>query len=497
MTRKLTSGSALRVLNLGAQLIASLILMPFVIGCLGDRVYGLWVLVGKIIDYYGILDLGITAAVSRHIAAAIGARDSRQCNQVISNALALYSGVAALVIAMTVVLISIAPLIAKSPEDVLLFQKIILVLGLNTAVEFPVRVFGGILTAQLRYDTMSFLKLGSLILRILGTIAVLNLGYGLFSLALVTVTTGIPEKIGYIYFAKRNYPELHINLNYLSKNTVRILYGFGLYVILIQLGDLVKFNVDSLIIASFVGIASVTHYGIASTLMFNYMTLMGTIMGVFVPVFSRLEGEKDTLRTKRAFFLSTKIAICIASFISFGLIAWGRYFIERWMGTDYLDAYPCLVILIVGCMISQWHSASYSLLYGTSKHKFYAITNGVEAVLNLGLSLLLVRWYGILGVAMGTMVPIFMIKIFVLPVYVCKLTSMPFNEYISEVSRTLGVVLLSLIVPTILSIYFGAANYNRLIMVGTICGLLYFSGIWMFAFNEGESRILRESVLPS
>jgi O-antigen/teichoic acid export membrane protein len=496
MTRKLTSGSALRVLNLGAQLVASLILMPFVIGCLGDRIYGLWVLVSKIIDYYGLLDLGITAAVSRHIAGAIGAQDTKQCNQVVSNALALYTGVAVIVAAATMGLILTAPLIAKNTEDVVLFQKIILVLGLNTAVEFPVRVFGGILTAQLRYDIMSFLKIGSLILRISGIFALLSLGYGIFSLALVTVVAGIPEKIAYIYFAKRHYPELHISLNYLSRKTIRILYGFGLFVVLIQIGDLIKFNIDSLIIASFVGMASVTHYGIASTLMMNFMTLMGTVMGVFVPVFSRLEAEKNTIRTKKAFFLSTKLAICISSFVGFGLIAWGRFFIERWMGPDYLDAYPCLVFLIVGCTVSQWHSASYAILYGTSKHKFYAIANGAEAVLNLGLSLLLVRWYGIIGVAIGTMVPILMIKLFVLPVYVCRLTSMPFNEYIFEAGRTLGIVLISLIIPAILSLSFGAAEYIRLIMIGIVSGLLYFSGIWMFVFNTEESKILKGSVIP-
>ena len=496
ISRKLASGSALRVFNLGAQVITSLFMMPFVIGCLGDRMYGLWLLVSKIIDYYWLLDLGITQAVSRHIAAALGAKNTKECNQVISNALVLYSGVAVLVTAVTMVLVMIAPFFAKDLQDVELFQKVVLVLGLNTAIEFPIRVFGGILTAKLRYDIMSFLKLGSLILRVSGFIIVLSLGYGILALALVTVVTGIPEKIAYLYFSKQNYPELHISPSYLSRKIVRVLYGFGFYVFLIQIGDLLKFNADSFIIASFVGVASVTHYGIAATLMIRYMTLMGSMTGVFVPVFSRFEAMKDTVRIKKIFFLSTKVAICISTFIGFGLIAWGHFFIERWMGSDYLDAYPCLVVLIVGCTVSQWQSTSYALLFGTSKHKFYAITNGAEAILNMGISLLLVRSYGILGVAIGTTIPILIIKLFVQPVYVCRLTSMPFKKYIFLAGRTLGIVFVSLILPAALSIYLGAADYLRLITLGILSGCFYFTGIWIFVFNTEESRILKESVTP-
>ena len=496
ISRKLASGSALRVLNLGAQLVVSLVLMPFVVGYLGDRMYGLWVLVGKVIDYYGLLDLGITAAVSRHIAGAIGANDDKQCNQVISNALALYSGVAVVVTAATMGLCLIAPLIAKNPEDASLFQQVVLVLGLNTAVEFPVRVFGGVLTAQLRYDIMSVLKLGSLILRVSGIVAVLSQGHGILAMALVTVAAGVPEKIGYIYFAKRNYPGLRISPDQLSRQTVRTLYGFGLYIFLIQMGDVLKFNVDSFIVASFVSLAAVTHYGIASTLIMNFMTLMGTVMGVLLPVFSRLEAENNMVRMKNVFFLSTKIAICLSSFIGFGFIAWGRFFIERWMGREYLDAYPSLVILVAGCMISQWQSASLAILFGTSKLKFYAIANGFEAAANLGLSLLLVRWFGIEGVAIGAVAPVFVVKLFIQPVYVCRLTGMPLKEYFNVAAKTLGVVFFSLIIPTVVSIIYGAADYTRLFTVGTASAVAYLAGIWLYAFRADESRQIREAIMP-
>jgi O-antigen/teichoic acid export membrane protein len=166
------------------------------------------------------------------------------------------------------------------------------------------------------------------------------------------------------------------------------------------------------------------------------------------------------------------------------------------MGSEYLDAYPCLVILVVGYTISQWQSASLALLFGTSKHKFYAIANGFEAAGNLVLSLLLVRWLGILGVAIGAMVPIVAIKLFVQPVYVCRLAGMPFREYINEVLRTLGVVYVSLIIPAALTMMFAAADYTRLFIVGIASAFVYLTGIWLYAFKAEESMQIRESVIP-
>ena len=58
ISQKLASGSALRVANVGATTLISLLILPFVIRVLGDRMYGVWTLVATFIGYYGILELG-------------------------------------------------------------------------------------------------------------------------------------------------------------------------------------------------------------------------------------------------------------------------------------------------------------------------------------------------------------------------------------------------------------------------------------------------------
>ncbi len=51
--------------GLGVNIVVGLLLLPFVVAKLGQTGYGVWMLVGSIIGYYGLLDLGVSSAVSR------------------------------------------------------------------------------------------------------------------------------------------------------------------------------------------------------------------------------------------------------------------------------------------------------------------------------------------------------------------------------------------------------------------------------------------------
>ena len=47
--------------------VISIFLTPFMIHRLGNFEYGMWVLVGSLLDYYGLLDLGMRTAVFRFV----------------------------------------------------------------------------------------------------------------------------------------------------------------------------------------------------------------------------------------------------------------------------------------------------------------------------------------------------------------------------------------------------------------------------------------------
>jgi hypothetical protein len=145
---------------------------------------------------------------------------------------------------------------------------------------------------------------------------------------------------------------------------------------------------------------------------------------------------------KRAFFFGAKPAVSITSFFTFGFIAWGNPF-YRALGSDLLS-------LAVGFDQPAVRDLQAQVL---------AIFNSIEAVANLGLSLVLGRRYGMVGVALGTTVPITINTLFLIPAYVCRISRIDYLEYLRMGIRTVGVASASMVLPTV-SLKFAAPNYK-------------------------------------
>jgi O-antigen/teichoic acid export membrane protein len=146
---------------------------------------------------------------------------------------------------------------------------------------------------------------------------------------------------------------------------------------------------------------------------------------------------------------------------------------------------------VAGVTVSLWQGPSVSLLYAISKHKFYAIFNSIEGLANLVLSLVLVHWYGMYGVALGTLIPIVITRIVVQPIYVCRVADIDYFEYVRRSARTLVFVAVSLVVPALLSLKFAAPNYKVLFSLGIVSAVLYAIPIWLFELSGSEAQILR------
>src|SRR5437588_11948842 len=87
---KLITGSATRVLNTIATAIVAMLITPFVVHVLGDRMYGIWTLVATFVGYYGLLELGLSQAITRYLSRSLGSVDPEECNRVFNTSLRIY-----------------------------------------------------------------------------------------------------------------------------------------------------------------------------------------------------------------------------------------------------------------------------------------------------------------------------------------------------------------------------------------------------------------------
>lgn len=495
VTRRLISGSILRNLEFLITVLITLVMSPFIIHSLGDRMYGFWTLIGTFMGYYGLLDFGLTSAANRFISQSIGRNDKDELSRVATTSFYLFWAIGLAALVLTAILAFVAGFFIDNPEELSLFRQIIAITGVTLAVGFPMRVYNGILVSYLRYDYITFIS----IFKALATNAIiyasLQKGHGLLALAVINFAGSTAGYLMMYASCRRLYPDIDINRVNIDRSRVRSMFGYSWKSFVAQVADLLRFRVDSFVIAGFLNLSLVTYYSVGARLMEYFVQFMVSCMGLMMPVFSQYEGRNDYRAIRKSLVNSTKISTALAVFIGASIVFYGKPFIERWMGPEFDSSYQVAVILVVPYVVALSQTPSINLLYGISKHHYYAVSNTSEGILNLLLSLILVKSYGIFGVALGTAIGMIIFKIFIQPVYVCRAISLSLKDYYVD---TIVLTALKILVP--LAIFFYMVrhilypDYAIILTLAVVQTIVFLPIVYYLVLGKNERTELRQAL---
>jgi O-antigen/teichoic acid export membrane protein len=156
--------------------------------------------------------------------------------------------------------------------------------------------------------------------------------------------------------------------------------------------------------------------------------------------------------------------------------------IRAWVGADHpelLGSVPVLQILVVVVAIRVGAGTAMTTLKGAGRHRMLACVNMVTGVANVALSIALVRRWGLIGVAIGTLVPIAFSSLLILYPAACRRVGLPITTALARavlpavwpavvVGITLG-LMRGLSPATLLDVFvqiaFGGALYLALFIV--------------------------------
>lgn len=488
--KKMLQGSMLNSASLVLEVIIAFFMMPFLIHNLGDKMYGLWLLVMALLGYFNLSRLGLSSAVGRYLSRAVGKGDDRELSEITSTAFFVNLIFSMFMVLLTVGLIVVAGYVVKDPEDLKLFQILVGILGFNAATRPPLSIFGAMLGANLRYDILGTLTITIQIIRnILLFILVAN-GFGLISMALMSVFGNLLHTVVVIYYEKKLFSKLKFRLKNFRKEKVKEFFNYSVFTFLGQIAETLNMKVDTFVITAFVGLAAVTHYNVGFRLTAYFTALIGAIIGVCGTYFSQAEGRGDYDSIRKNFLFVTKLMTYLSVFIGSSIIFYGKAFILRWMGAEYLDSYSVLIVLTIPYMIGACQMAVGEVLRGISKHKFTAYLGIIIGIINVGLSLILVRKYGIVGVGLGTAIPVLLLAPIASGLYITKVLSIKRSFYFKFMFENFGKALF------IVSVYFVCTRmliipeYSVLFLIGGAGALIYGCITYFAFFNKDERTLL-------
>lgn len=491
----LLKGSVTRVSQTFVSIIVAFVMMPFLIHELGDHWYGIWTVVGSLAAAYHLFDMGMASAVTRYVSQSFGLKDDHQANVTINTALVIYIAIAFVIVLASIGASFASRFFLESETDKDLVQLLVLIIGVSVALEFPFNALAGVASAKLRFHQVALTRIAMTLLGAVLTWWFISNGYGIVALAVITFCTARISNLLYLLICKSAFPELKFSKALASRANSKELFQYSVWSFVIAIAYQLRNNVDNFVVAGFLSAASVTHYAIGLRLVDYVAQFLSQATNMFVPIFTGYHAREDKRELHSKLLFITRLNLVAALIAGGGLVIFGDAFIARWMGPDYSDAYWVMVILLVGRLIGFANHPLNSAMYAANKHSIVAKIDVVEVILNLGLSLILVQFYGLIGVALGTMIPLLMLRLFVLPTFACRAIDMPTRDYYLCMARPL----LALLVPLSILFYWihvsvkldGYPDIIGLAMVmSLICGI---AGLKL-AFSESEKVELRKLV---
>jgi O-antigen/teichoic acid export membrane protein len=474
--RNILTGTAAKYVLLAVNIAIGIFLMPFTVGKLGKPEYGLWMMVASMTVYFQLLDLGYGSGLVRHITEADARGDEKAVNEVASTFVLVYSviGLVAAAGTLFVAFVVLPAFSTLSADQVQTARWVMLVLGARAAIGFPMTVFGAVTTSRQYFALNTSIAVVVSLLSALATYVVLESGHGLLTLVCTTTAISLLAYIAYARAARIAYPRLRIRRSLFSRVRLREVTSFSLYLFVIDISIQIGFNLDNLVVGAFLGTSAVATYAVASRLADYQRQLCNQFNGLLFPVVVGFgaRGERSALRSMLDD--GTRIALGLVTGVTVCLVAFGEPLVLRWMGHGFSESLWPFYILAVAGVVLVGQGPLGSILLGTGRHRLVAFASLAEALVNLGLSVWLVRYWGVAGVALGTAIPVIVVNVGVLMPAACRVLGVPLGVFVREVATpTLAASVPAAVAAVLLRAYAPPSSIVSILAEGTLVALVY------------------------
>ena len=392
-----------------------LILTPYIISEIGEVQFGLYALVIGFIGIFSLFDLSISSSFVVFISRYFVKKDFVNLNKYINTGLFFYIIFSLLIVGVGYLFT--VPILSRLNIPPELFDTSVKIFYIGLAIFFvsnAFSVFSSVLiTLQKMYIT-SLIGLFAGVINLSGTIILLSMGYGLEGIIWIQLVIALFSNILYIFFAKRSLPEIRIGIRHIEKNPVKEMVKFGSQMQISKLASFASEKYDEFLLAYFSVLNNVTYFNIANKISRTGRMIPFQIIPQVAPVASELKSKEEIEKLSELFSDISKYLSVISFPVFIFIFIFSDLIITTWMGPGFELSANILKILVAGQLFNMVLSAPGNSITPNTGHPEYQMREGLIYLgINLILSYMLIKYYGIVGAAIGNVISIFISSLYI------------------------------------------------------------------------------------
>lgn len=489
-------GASLSYMAIFINVITALIYTPFMLRTLGQEEYGVLSLVIGVVANLTVLDFGFGNSIVRYTAKyrAEGNVDGEKVLHF--TFLVIYSviGIVAFIIGIGMTFFVDEIFKSLHPHEMETARRLMIIGVINVSLAFPLSVFGAVIRAYQHHVFGRALNVVKLLIMPFIMISILLFGYGSMGIMYATLFINLTVEL-----AKVLYFYLVIKKRiYISKFDISLIKNILQYSVFIFINIILSrlyWATDQFILGIFAGSAAISVYTIGAQFFNYFMTFSTSMSGVFFPKIVEMNSLNDNIKPLSDLFLRVgRLQLLLLTLIWGGFLTFGIEFITIWAGEDYVGGYYVAVIVMTTSLVPLSQNIGIGIIQARKQHAFRSISFSFIAVLNVILSVILVRPLGVIGCAIATGLATIVGQGFLMNWYYSRKIGIHISQYWKNFFYITGPVVLLVVFNMMLGQFWTASSY---LMLFAKIGLfvIEFAGIaWFVTMNVSEKELITKPI---
>lgn len=406
------TASISKIISLGTSIITVRLTFQY----LGAERYGMWMTISSFVMLLAFADFGMSNGLINLVAESLGKEDRQSAGRAAASAFWMLSGVATL---FALIVLAIYPFIdasrffnVHSATAMHEAGPALLAFMLCFILNLPLGTVRGTQTGmQNAYHTNLWNIFGT-VLALAALLAAIHAHAGLP--VLVLCLSGPPVVAAFfngVELFGRSNPDLLPAPSRFSSKTARRLLGMGTMFFLLQLSFSIGLQTDNIVIAQLLGAKAVAEYAVPARLFSMILGFLVMVSGAMAPAYTDALARRDGRWIRRGFLRVAIGGTAITVVVVVLLVLFGNAILDLWVGPQIHASTALMAAFAVQAVLYAYLQPVSFLLSGIGRFKEQVISGIVMAVLNLGLSILLVRSFGIIGAVLGTILALILVQV--------------------------------------------------------------------------------------
>lgn len=475
------------------QILVSLIYTPIMLHLLGQSEYGLYQLVYSVVSYLGLLNLGFASSYLRFYSRYQVQQDEDGVARLNGMFIIIFSLISVICILCGIVMLGNIRRIfgvGLTDNEYGTARVLMGLLIINLAMTFLNSVFNCSITAHERFFFQKLLLLLQNICSPFLTLPLLIMGYGSMGMVMVTTFLTFFTLLSNIFYC---FKKLHIRFKFygFQIGLFKEMWVFTFFIFLNQIIDQVNWNVDKFLLGRLSGTTAVAVYSVAGQINTLYSQFSTSVSNVFVPSVNRIVAETDdNAQLTQLFTKVGRIQFIVLGLILTGFIFIGCPFIKMWAGDGYSAAYTVALLLLIPFTVPLVQNLGIEILRAKNMHKTRSVIYLFIAVVNVCISIPLIKVLGAAGAALGTAIALFAGNNVFMNWYYHVRIGMNMVYYWKEIAKCIPAFIAPIIVGIFIMNLIHVSRVIHIVFFVVIYTTVYGISMYFLGMNEEEKQLV-------